>query len=370
MIGNTALSSFKTKQELINNTIGFPRKFTLENYKILFYEENFIRVLLNSVFLTFLSLMLEWATWWDKTIQFWENEGLPKNLSDWELFECFGLDIITQFWFPHKSPGCPEDKYHGSGIIRNEEDYERIKPFIYPKDAVSRMAKKIEQTLPRYHSGESIVWYTLEGFFWFPRVLFGIENHLYSFYDYPELYHRICNDLLEWQINVVDEFSKYMKADFMTIAEDMSYNNGPMISEQFFNEFMKPYYQKLIPEIKKHGTRVFVDSDGDVSKAIQWFVDAGVEGILPLERQAGVDIIKIREKWPDFLLLGGFDKMCILKGKEAIRAEFERLLPVIRKGRYLPAMDHQTPPGTTMENYRYYVKLLLEYGPEAGKDNI
>ncbi len=311
---------------------------------------------------------LEWASWWDKTISFWENEGMPQNMTSSELFDYFGLDNITQFWFPHKTPDCPQDKCHGSGIIENEADYERIKPFIYPKDAVSRMMKEIEETIPRYQDGEAVVWYTLEGFFWFPRVLFGIENHMYSFFDYPELYHRICNDMLEWQIGVIEEFANYMKADFMTIAEDMSYNNGPMISEGLFNEFIKPYYEKLIPEIKKHGTRVFVDSDGDINKAIPWFVGAGVEGILPLERQAGVDLEKIRAAWPDFLLLGGFDKMCMFKGKEAIEAEFERLLPVIRRGRYLPGMDHQTPPGTTMENYRFYVELLKKYGSEACKD--
>ena len=154
----------------------------------------------------------------------------------------------------------------------------------------------------------------------------------------------------------------------MTIAEDMSYNNGPMISEGLFNEFIKPYYEILIPEIKKHGTRVFVDSDGDINKVIPWFVGAGVEGILPLERQAGVVLERIRAAWPDFLLLGGFDKMCMFKGKEAIEAEFERMLPVIRKGRYLPGMDHQTPPGTTIENYRIYVELLKKYGSEACKD--
>lgn len=311
---------------------------------------------------------LEWAIWWDKTLMSWIEEGMPSNMGDKELFDYFNLDDNVQFWFPHRTANCPPEQFHGSGIITNEEDYERMKPFLYPEDAVTSMLNIIEQTIPRYKSGETIVWYTLNGFFWFPRELFGIENHMYAFYDYPKLYHRICNDLLEWQIGVLNEFAQYMKADFMTIAEDMSYNHGPMISENLFDEYMKPYYQMLIPEIKKHGTRVFVDSDGNVEKAISWFVGAGVEGILPLERQAGVDIEKIRMVWPDFLMLGGFDKMSMFKEKEDIQAEFERILPVIRSGRYLPSMDHQTPPGVTMENYRYYISLLKKYGQQACKD--
>ena len=126
--------------------------------------------------------------------------------------------------------------------------------------------------------------------------------------------------------------------------------------------------KSLIPEIKKHGTRVFVDSDGDVTRAVPWFRGAGVEGILPLERQSGVDVAAIRREYPDFLMIGGFDKMCMFEGPDAVRREFERLLPVIRSGRYLPAMDHQTPPGTTLETYRAYARMLREYGTQACKD--
>jgi raffinose/stachyose/melibiose transport system permease protein len=58
LIGNTILSSFKTKQDLINNTIGFPRKFTLANYNTLLFKENFLRYFFNSLLLVFCSLML------------------------------------------------------------------------------------------------------------------------------------------------------------------------------------------------------------------------------------------------------------------------------------------------------------------------
>ena len=167
---------------------------------------------------------------------------------------------------------------------------------------------------------------------------------------------------------MVDEMAQYVKPDFMTIAEDMSYNHGPMLSKALFDEFLLPYYRRLIPEIKKHGTRVFIDSDGDITSAVPWFIEAGIDGILPLERQSGVDVAKIRDLYPDFLMMGSFDKMCMFHTPAEIRAELERLLPTIRKGKYLPAMDHQTPPGTPLENYRAYVALMKEYGAQACAD--
>lgn len=314
--------------------------------------------------------VMEWALWWDKTIAGWEAEGLPKGLSGCELYDYFGLDRNLQFWFPHETPDCPQPKRHGAALIESLDDYLAFKRYLYPKDAVRRMGGAIEAALPQYRDGSGIVWYTLEGFFWYPRKLFGIEGHLYAFYDEPDLYHRICEDLLEWQLSVVEEFSSIMAADFMTIAEDMSYNLGPMLSQEAYQAFIHPYYLRLIPEIKKRQTRVILDSDGDISMSVPWFIESGIEGILPLERQAGVDVGALQRQYPEFLWLGGFDKMCLLVDQAAIDVEIARITPMLRRGRFIPSVDHQTPPGVTMENYRYYIKRLHEVSVQACKDNI
>ena len=94
---------------------------------------------------------------------------------------------------------------------------------------------------------------------------------------------------------------------------------------------------------------------------------AGIDGVYPLERQAGVDIVKIRQEYPEFIMLGGYDKMVMNKGEEAIRTEFERILPVMRSEYYIPSVDHQTPPGVSFEDYKIYVKLFKEYCEKAVK---
>ena len=308
--------------------------------------------------------VVEWASWWDKTVARWRGEGMPE-LSGTGMMEYFGLDVLHQFWLPHRKPGLPSPAYNGAPIIETEDDYERIKPYLFPEDAVTRYRDVFAKLKPAHDAGQFTVWYTLEGYFWFPRTLFGIEGHLYSFYDQPQLYHRICRDLMEWELICAEQISEMIQPDFMTFAEDMSYNNGPMLSEPMFEEFLAPYYKKLIPTIKKAGTRVIVDTDGDVTLMIPWLKEAGVEGVLPLERQAGVDLNQIRADWPEFILIGGFDKMVMKRGEEAMRAEFERLLPCMRSGRCVPGVDHQTPPDVSIDNYRIYVRLLKEYAEKA-----
>ena len=37
----------------------------------------------------------------------------------------------------------------------------------------------------------------------------------------------------------------------MTFAEDMSYNHGPMLSKALFDEFLAPYYRRLVPRLAR-----------------------------------------------------------------------------------------------------------------------
>jgi len=160
---------------------------------------------------------------------------------------------------------------------------------------------------------------------------------------------------------VLDEFLELCTPDFIAFAEDMSYNNGPMISRPVFDEFITPYYKRLMAKINSHNIPVIVDSDGDITELVPWFKNFGVSGFLPLERQAGVDIKLLREQHPDLRIVGGFDKTVMHLGEAAMRQEFERLLPVMKQGGYIPSLDHQTPPGVSLEDYKLYVSLLKEY---------
>ena len=106
----------------------------------------------------------------DKTVCRWHGEGVPE-IWGVELMEYFGLDPLVQFWLPHRKAGMPSPSHHGGAIIENEADYERIKPFLFPEDAVTRYKDHFAQIKTAHDRGDFAVWYTVEGCFWFPRTL-------------------------------------------------------------------------------------------------------------------------------------------------------------------------------------------------------
>ncbi len=309
--------------------------------------------------------LLEWAAWWDKTIDRWHGEGLPADLTDrYAICEHFGLDAYRQDWFGVCGPDCPQPAAHGAGIIESDADYERILPQLYPSHPVN--TERWRQRADEQQQDNVVLWFTVEGFFWFARRLLGIERHLYAFYDQPDLMHRINSDLADWILLVIERVCTICTPDFMTFAEDMSYNHGPMLSKDLFDEFMCPYYDRVIPALRKQGIIPIIDSDGNIATPAYWFEEVGLDGILPLERQAGVDIDSLRKEHPNMKFIGHFDKMTMDKGEEAMRAEFERLLPAAATGGFLIGCDHQTPPGVSYDNYKIYVDLFREYAEKAG----
>jgi hypothetical protein len=310
--------------------------------------------------------MVEWAGWWNQTIDRWHGEGLPVSLTDrYDICRHFGLEVYRQDWFRSRGPGCPAAPSHGAGILADEAGYDAVRPHLFPLPAVDR--QRWEAWAAERERGECVLWFSLDGFFWFARSLLGIEPHLFAFYDQPALMHRINADLAEHSLRVIDEICSVCTPDFMTFGEDLSYNHGPMLSEDCFDEFLAPYYQRLVPELHRRGILAIVDSDGDVAMPAHWFERVGLDGILPLERQAGVDMDRLRHDHPRMRFIGHFDKMVMHRGEAALRAEFERLLPVASRGGYIVSCDHQTPPGVSYQDYQLYMRLFREYAEEAGR---
>jgi len=311
----------------------------------------------------------EWATWWNLTIERWQNEGLPRDLPEGRarvvaIMEYFGLDPVYQWWFPILKPSYPHME-HGEGPVSDMASYEAIREHLYPEiDWDTAFPAWVRE---RHDRGELAVWFTVDGFFWFPRRLLGIERHLYAFYDQPELIKRINEDLVAYIRTILAGMEDVIVPEFMTFGEDMSYNHGPMLSEAAFDEFMAPYYREVIPLITAQDMVPIVDSDGNIESCMPWFMRAGVRGILPLERQSGVDVARLRRAHPELVLVGGFDKMTMTRGVEAMRAEWERLLPVMHQGGFVPSVDHQTPPGVSLAQYRDYLALMWEYTERAAE---
>ncbi len=297
----------------------------------------------------------------------YEEEVLDE---DEETFVRRDVDGWQRRYNKHRTVETSLDAIPVRPIVWDEESWEKHK--IHTLEAYQTYCtdENMEKMYGKYRliseSGEYPIRFRLMGFFWILRDLMDNEPMLYAWYDYPDMIRDIHRFQLDLYKEQMDKILKIVKPGVLFFEEDLSGKTGPMISPDTFDEFLRPCYEEMIPFLKERGVgHVFVDTDGDFTRLIPNFMESGVDGFLPVDVNAGVDIVKVRAQYPTLKFIGGFNKLELLKGPEAIDREFRRLEPVIRQGGYLCAIDHQAAPDTPWEYYQYYVKRLGEVMAEC-----
>lgn len=191
-----------------------------------------------------------------------------------------------------------------------------------------------------------------------PRQLMGEEELCVACYDQPELLTDILGTIAGTCKEVIERVSAIVPIDCISIHEDMAGKSGPLFGPRQVEAFMKPYYKTVWSCAKQQGARLFSqDSDGNMNSIIENMMDCGINCMFPCEPAAGMDMVKIREKFKSNLVLkGGIDKFVLRKSKEDIRKELEYKMsePMLRGGTIF-ALDHRIPNGVPLENYRFYV---------------
>lgn len=161
-------------------------------------------------------------------------------------------------------------------VITDGEDWEALKAHVHEQIKTHLTPEHMHKAFDRYTEGckyrDYAVRLRLQGFFWCPRDLFGIEEHLYAYYDYPE----VLKGIARFQLDV--------------------------------------YKEQL-------------------------------DGVLPVDVNAGVDMVKVREQFPTLKFFGGFNKLAMIDGKDAIEAEMNRLEPDV----YVESAVSFSAPMTVMD---------------------
>jgi uroporphyrinogen decarboxylase len=219
-----------------------------------------------------------------------------------------------------------------------------------------------------------IIQQNLIGGYMYLRSLIGPANLLYAFYDLPEVIHDCMRAWLALADAVIARHQQYVTLDELFLAEDICYNHGPLISPEMMREFLLPYYQQLITNIKARQLDparhlyLQIDTDGYAVPVIPLYRELGMDIMSPFEVAAGCDVVQVARDYPDLVMFGGIDKRVLAQGRAAIDRHLEAILPTLRaRGGYIPTCDHGVPEEVPYQDYLYYRQRCLELG--GGKEN-
>ena len=208
----------------------------------------------------------------------------------------------------------------------------------------------------------------LVGGYMYLRSLAGPEGILYMVYDDPDLVHDMMKVWFDLADTIITRHQQYVTFEEVFFAEDICYNRGPLISPDMMREFLFPYYQQLIANMKKRQIDknihmvIQIDTDGDCRPVIPVYQEIGMDYMSPFEVASGCDVVEIRKQYPDLLMSGGIDKRVLAESKDAIDHMIDRIMPfMVEHGGYVPTCDHGVPEEVSFDNYMHYRKRMLEF---------
>ena len=363
--------------------------------------------------LDFKSVKEPWVRWgsfiWPETLEVWEKQGYKGE----DLDEYFGLDRLlrvdpwygpvppfeykvveendkTKTYINHEGILMREFKEHQYSSmpqfikfpVENEAEFEAFTEQKLKLNAEERFDKqwheevraggrsqqdvgKADKSAMHTSQARNETWPRLcwadrwGGFFGSLRNLMGVENACCAFYQQPKLVEKIMDERANSIIEITEEVLKHTNFETFWFWEDMAYNNGPLVGPELFGKFAGKYYRKVCDWLRSKGiNHIGLDSDGDIWKLIDVWVDNGINILWPFEVQSRMDVVEVRNRYPDLVIMGGVNKKEIARGGDAMCAEVDRITPRVEKGGYIPELDHSIPPDISWPVFCEYIDYL------------
>jgi len=339
----------------------------------------------------------QWELWyWRETIERWEDEGLPADAHLERYFDVDrrdGVGVSVGLVPGFREETLEEtDEYRiyrdRNGVTRQEfktkgdltmpkwlrfpmetrEDWETlIKPRLNPESPV-RYPLRWEEMKRLWAQRDYPLSISAGSIYGWIRNWMGFERVSVTLYDDPDWIQEMMDYVADFVVAVITPALEQVDIDYALMWEDMAYKTGPHLSPAMFRRFMLKPYRKITSCLRDHGVDlIFLDCDGNPEDLVPLWLEAGVNGLYPLERAASVDPVEWRRKFGrELRLIGGVDKRAMAAGKDAIDAELAHLTPLLYDGGYIPWCDHLVPPDVPFQNYLYYVYRMKEATEAAG----
>ena len=191
------------------------------------------------------------------------------------------------------------------------------------------------------------------------RDVLTFEGLAYATFDYPDM----VEDMVETSCLLIEDFLDQVLGeidfDYASGWEDICFKSGPIVSVDFFKSVVVPRYKRISKKLHSHGIDIwYTDCDGDVRPILPLLLESGINCLFPFEVNSCCHPKELfDEHGTDLRIMGGFDKMALGQGPEAIKLYMESLVPCVERGGYIPFCDHRCPPNVKPEDYLYYLDL-------------
>jgi uroporphyrinogen decarboxylase len=186
------------------------------------------------------------------------------------------------------------------GPIRSQADAESWRP--PDPDAPGRLGV-LPDLVRRYKGRRAICFHHRAAFMW-AAYLMDIDQLLMAMLAEPDLAERVLDTVLDANLRVVRNAIR-AGAEVIVLGDDYAHNHGPMMSPAVFERLILPRLRRMIDLIHDEGALCIKHSDGNIYPILDLIVDAGPDGLNPIEPAAGMELGEVKRRVGDRVCLVG-----------------------------------------------------------------
>ena len=299
---------------------------------------------------------------WFDVMPLRDYDELVEETDEWDIRRN-GAGAALKYW-KHKS-GTPE---HIDFRMVTREIWERdYRPHLLDlapeRIEVEEVRKNLAQAAKAQawtHFGHMFVWEIM-------RQSMGdmtLYESLLLDPDWIHDYNRVYTDF--FKLHFIYMFEYVGVPDGIWLYEDLGYKNGLFASPRVLGDLIFPYYKEIVDFFHSYDLPVVLHTCGSVAQALSLIVEAGFDGLNPMERKAkDNDPFAFAEAYGDKLaFVGGLDTRVLeTNDRDIIRREVKDYVEGMeaRGARLVFATDHSISTNTRYASYCYALEVYREY---------
>jgi uroporphyrinogen decarboxylase len=245
--------------------------------------------------------------------------------------------------------------------IKNWTDLEKWAP---PDPYASYRFETMKRQVKRF-KGKKAIFFRSRDVWSNPRDLLGYAQLFMDCLQRPDLLEALVEKCINHSIALLPMAAE-LGAEIVITGDDIADNRRTMMSPKVWQSLFLPHFKRWVTAIHDHGMYYWKHTDGNIMTVMDSFVEAGVDGIDPIDPLAKMDLATVKKLYGHkmaikgnvdcaFLLMDGPEEAVIEATKNCIRIAGPG-------GGYACSSSNSIHSGVKPVFYLAMLRTIREYG--------
>jgi uroporphyrinogen decarboxylase len=258
----------------------------------------------------------------------------------------------------HEAYAMAVDKF---SPIKSMADLEKWNP---PDPYAPHRFETMKRRIKRF-KGKRAIFAQLRDVWSNPRDLLGYAELFVLCKTNPALVEGLVDKCINQSIALL-EIAAELGAEVVMSGDDIADNRRTMISPKMWESIFMPHFRRWVKAIHDCGLYYWKHTDGNIMEVLDGLVEAGIDGIDPIDPLAKMDLATVKAGWGDrvaikgnvdcaYLLVDGTEEDVVESVKNCIRIAGPG-------GGYACSSSNSIHSGVKADLYIAMLDAIREYG--------